>query len=141
MKIKLYKYALALVTLVLFSCEENEQLPAHTVVGDAYATYVELSVSNDEPAAGEAVTVEVKYSNYAADPLKTLVLQASVAGGDVADVTTLDESGATKGELITKSITYNVPASAAGSSISLYVVLTSGKAFPQIENIDLDVAP
>lgn len=138
MKNLLYIYLISLA-FIGFSCEENEELPGYEVVGEAYATEVDFSVSNDEVVVGEEVNVSLSYANYEADPLVSVTVYA-VIDGNRTDINTFNESASTVGMLVEQSFTYEVPTGAAGASIELFAELRSEKPFPQLERVELTVA-
>lgn len=139
---KSYTYIFLCMALSLFTaCEENESLPSHKVIGDAYATYVELTTEEDNPAANSTIQLDLKYSNYKEDPIKSIRILQKIGSGDgePVEVSTIDESSAPVGKLVTKTIDYTVPNENSGVSVSIYVELKSAKEFPQVERIGIEI--
>lgn len=130
---------LAAIGLLLMACDKNEVLPDYEMVGTSTATLAQISVSNDEPVAGEAITVTLYYVNLQADPVKEIKVLEQVGDGSFADLTTLDESSAQTQAEITRTLTYTVPAVAADTEIALDMVLSSQREYPQRERVTLTV--
>ncbi len=130
---------LGLLILVPFisSCDENDPTPGYQVVGESYSTIAHVSVSNDEPAAGETVTVTLDYVNYSEDPAQSVTLIAERDGSQTT-LQTFDESGASEGERIL-TYSYQVPADATGESITFIGEFRSNLDFPQVEEAGIDV--
>ena len=136
---KSYNYIWLLILGLLFACDENDEVPPYRVVGEAYATFVDFSISNDSPPAGDDINIVVQYSNYVEDPIVSVTLLEQVDGGSRNEITVLDESSAPTGELITRTVGYTVPNVDSGTTISIFVELRSRKEFPQIEGVELTV--
>ena len=139
---KIYNKTLVLIVLILgFSaCVENDLLPDYEKVGTATATLAEISVSNDEPLAGEEVTVTLYYVNRPDDPATQIELLEQIGSGDFTSETTLDESSAAADQEITRTYAYTVPDVDAGTEITLDMLLSSqNREFPQRERVSLEV--
>ena len=119
------------------ACDENDPGPDYDIVGRSYVTQASISVSDDEPAAGETITVTVTYLNYSEDPAQTITLIAD-RSGTTSTVGTSDESSAGTGE-VTRSFQYTVPADASGESIDLTAELRSELEFPLLKGTSIDV--
>ncbi len=139
---KIYSKILVLITLLFaFSaCEENDLLPDYEKVGTATATLAEISVSKDEPLAGEEVTVTLYYVNRPDDPATQIELLEQIGSGDFTSEATLDESSAAADQEITRTYTYTVPNVEVGTEITLDMLLSSqNREFPQRERVSLEV--
>lgn len=123
------------IGLLVMACEKNEVVPDYEKVGTSTATIAEISVSNEEPVAGEEVTVTLYYVNLSEDPAKEIKVLEKVGDDSFSDLTTVDESSAQVDEEITRTFTYMVPAVAAGTEIALDMLLSSQKEFPQRERV------
>lgn len=129
-----------LVTGVLsWGCEENEELPGFDTVGTSTATIAEISLSNDEPEPGEQITITLYYVNLAEDPASELQVLQKVGAGDFAELTTLDESSAQVASEITRTVNYTIPNVDSATVITLDMLLSSQKEFPQRERASLTV--
>lgn len=129
-------FIMALMLLAVMACDENDVLPDHSIVGEAYATEVDFTVSNEEPVAGETVEVTLSYVNYSEDPIASVTFLESVDGGDRTEISSINESSAPVNEQVVRTFNYTVP---TASEVTVYVELRSAKEFPQIEKIDLSV--
>jgi len=137
-------YSKILVLMALFfgfsACVENDLLPDYEKVGTATATLAEISVSNDEPLAGEEVTVTLYYVNRPDDPATQIELLEQIGSGDFTSEVTLDESSAAADQEITRTYAYTVPDVDAGTEITLDMLLSSqNREFPQRERVSLEV--
>ncbi len=133
------KILLSLLILIPFisSCDENDPTPDYDIVGRSYVTIANVSVSNDEPAAGENVTVTLYYVNYSEDPAQSVTLIADRDGSQTT-LETFNESSASTGER-TLTYTYTVPGDAAGESITFIGEFRSNLEYPQVETAGIDV--
>ncbi len=136
---KLYRYIYLVLLMPFLACEENDEVPSYQLVGEAYATYVEFSVSDDNPPAGTDIDIVLSYSNYVEDPIVSITLLEQIGTGDRTEITTLNESSAPIGELVTRTISYTVPNVGSETNVSIFVELRSQKEFPQIEETELEV--
>lgn len=129
--------------VILFSfasCDENEELPGFETIGTATATDADITVSNDEPASGEEITLSLYYINVGSDPAREIEVLVSIDGGDFTSFTTLDESSATVNAEITRTVDYTVADGlASGTSIRFDMLLKSAKEFPQREIVTVTV--
>jgi hypothetical protein len=135
---KIFQYIMMIAILAMgMACEKNQEVPDHEVVGEAYATAVSFSVSEDEPRPGDEITVSLTYANYTAAPVASVTFQKEVDDEAIANINVIDESGAALDAQITHSFTYMVP---DAEEIVLYAVLASAeREFPQIERVILEV--
>lgn len=126
-----------LLSLTLFlstvACEKNDIIPDYELVGTSTATIAEIALPNDTLAPGEEVVVTLYYVNLDEDPAASIQLLEQIGSADFSEVTMLDESSAPLDEEITRSYTYTVPQADDGTDITLDMVLTSQRAFPQRE--------
>ena len=140
---KNYKIYLLVSVLILaaisWGCEENQELPDLQTVGTSTATIAEISVSNDEPEPGEEVSITLYYINIAEDPATELQVLQKVGSGDFTALTTLDESSAQVSAEITRTVNYIVPNVDSATVITLDMLLSSQKEFPQRERTSLTV--
>lgn len=125
---------------LVVSCEEADPVPNYEYVGTAAATVFSVSASNDEPTAGEEVTITITYVNRADDPARELEALVKVGDEDFAQVNVLDESGAAVREEVTRTFTYEVPDVESSTDITVDVLLTTARMFPQRERVSLEVA-
>ena len=132
-------YLLATLTITLTACEENEALPDLQTVGTSTATLVELALSNETPEPGENVTLAISYVNMAEDPASQIEVLEQVGEGDFTSLTQLDESSAAPDSEITRTVTYTVPALDSGTVVTLDMLLSTQREFPQRERIELTV--
>lgn len=123
--------------VVLFSCDENEIMPAYEKVGTTTSTVATIAISNDEPDAGETVTVTVTYVNPTSDPLTSVELKAKVGSGNYEVVESFNETSGSKDVEISREVAYVAPE--AGTEVTFDLVLTSQKEFPQIMRAKLEV--
>ena len=123
--------------VVLFSCDENEIMPAYEKVGTTTSTVATITISNDEPDAGETVTVTVTYVNPTSDPLTSVELKAKVGSGNYEVVESFNETSGSKDVEISREVAYVAPE--AGTEVTFDLVLTSQKEFPQIMRAKLEV--
>ncbi len=141
---KILNYQLLTILLVssglTVSCEEADPVPDYEYVGTAAATVFSVSASNDEPTAGEEVTITITYVNRADDPAQELEALVKVGDEDFAQVNVLDESGAAVREEIIRTFSYEVPDVESGTSITVDVLLTTARVFPQRERVTIEVA-
>ncbi len=141
MKYHLYHLFLLLaIGLLAVACSKNEVLPDYALAGTSTATLAEISVSNDEPVAGEQVTVTLYYVNLGEDPAKQIMLLEKIGSSDTfTEIATLDESSASANAEVTRTFTYTVPAVPGKTGIVIDMVLRSQKEFPQRERVTLTV--
>ena len=131
---------LSVSSLGLASCEQNDPVPDYAYVGTATATIFTLTVSNDEPVAGEEITISANYVNQSEDPADELQTLVSVDEGDFAALVTTDESSAPTGSAVVRSISYQVPSVASGTTIVFDVLLNTQRMFPQRERVTIEVS-
>jgi len=127
------------IFILLFACEENQQLPDLQTVGTSTATVVELSLSNEEPLPGESVTLNISYVNPPSDPATQIEVLQQVEDGDFTSLTQLDESSAAAGTQVSRSVNYTVPALDSGTVVTLDMLLRTQREFPQRERVSLTV--
>lgn len=127
------------VGVLSWGCEENEALPDFQTVGTSTATIAEISLSNDEPEPGEEITITLYYINLAEDPASELEVLQRVGDGDFTELTTMDESSAEADAEITRTVNYTVPNVDSATVITLDMLLSSQKEFPQRERTSLTV--
>ena len=132
-------YLLIPIFVIAVACEENEQLPDLQTIGTSTATVVELSLSNDEPIPGESVTLDISYVNPPSDPATQIEVLQQVDDGDFTSLTQLDESSAAAGTQVSRSVNYTVPALDSGTVVTLDMLLSTQREFPQRERISLTV--
>lgn len=125
--------------MVLISCEENEQTPDYRIVGDSYVTYVDFSITDDNPPPQAMVDITMLFSNYKEDPVSSITFIEQIGDEERVILSTHDESNAPIGELVTKSFTYNVPDVPSETVVKIFVELASNKEFPQVEQLILTV--
>ncbi len=136
MKNILYIFS-AFLMLGLLSCEKNEATPDYTVIGDAYATFVEFSASNTLPKENETIEFTLTYSNYKEDPINYIEV-FSLIEGQSSSIQRIEASGAPLGTN-TIDVSYVPPVAEFGQGIAVYAELYSSKDFPQIELIDVEL--
>lgn len=128
-----------MVGVLSWGCEENEELPGFQTVGTSTATIAEISLSNDEPEPGEEITITLYYINLAEDPVSELEVLQQVGDGDFTELTTMDESSAAVDAEITRTVNFTVPNVDSATVITLDMLLSSQKEFPQRERTSLTV--
>lgn len=125
--------------VLTWGCEENEELPGIQTVGTSTATIAEISLSNDEPEPGEEISITLYYVNLAEDPASELRVLQKVGSGDFTEFTTLDESSAEEASEITRTVNFTVPNVDSATVITLDMLLSSQREFPQRERASLTV--
>lgn len=135
----LVRSILTLGAVVSISCEENNLVPDYAYVGTSTATIFTLSVSNDEPVAGEEITINVNYVNQSEDPAEELQVVVDINDAGFTTLATTDESSAAAGSEVTKSFNYQVPSVASGTDIVFDVLLSTQRMFPQRERLTIEV--
>ena len=130
-------FCTSILLLFLLACDKNTPTPDYEVIGDAYATFAEFTVDNNEPIAGEVITFELDYANYQEDPL-TYIEFFERSGETSTSIQRFDETGTGFGQF-TKTVIYSTDISQGGSSIEIYVELHSAKEFPQVELIAIEI--
>jgi len=132
---------MSMLMLAIFGwgCEENQEIPDLQTVGTSTATIAEITLSNDEPEPGEQITISLYYVNIAEDPATELQVMEQVGSGEFTEVTKLDESSAEISAEITREVSYTVPAVDSATVITLDMLLSSQKEFPQRERASLTV--
>ncbi|HEX6227532.1 MAG TPA: hypothetical protein VFZ52_24110 [Chryseolinea sp.] len=123
---------------LLFSCDENDIMPAYEQKGTTTSTVATIGVSNEEPEAGETVTISLMYVNPSSDPLATVEIKYKIGSGSYSILQTFDEGTGPRDESVTREINYVAPA--AGSTVTFDMVLTSQKDYPQIMRTSLEVS-
>ncbi len=136
---KILFYLLAPLLVLTIACEENQQIPDLQTVGTSTATVVELSLSNDEPVPGENVTLAISYVNPVDDRATQIEVLEQIADNDFTSLTQLDESSAAAGSQISRSVSYTVPALDSGTVVTLDMLLSTQREFPQRERVSLTV--
>ncbi|ELR68858.1 hypothetical protein C900_05684 [Fulvivirga imtechensis AK7] len=126
----------AWMLLTIIACDENDVLPGHSVVGEAYATNVDFTVDNNNPVVGETVEITLSYVNYSEDPIASVTFLQRIDGGSRTEISSMDENNAPIDEEVVRTFDYTVP---AGAKVTIFVELRSAKAFPQVEKIELSV--
>jgi len=130
-------FGLLLLVPAVSSCDENEPTPDYRVVGRSYETIADVSVSDDNPAPGDDITVTLYYVNYSEDPAESVTLLVD-RGGTESTLQTFDESGAGEGER-TLTFTYSVPGDATGESLTFIGEFRSSLEYPQVEEAGISV--
>lgn len=123
---------------LLFSCNENEIMPAYQKKGTTTATVAAIEISNDEPEPGETVTITLMYVNPTSDPVATVELKYKVGSASYSVLQTFDENAGTKDEAITREVNYVAPD--AGTAVTFDMVITSQKEYPQIMRASIEVS-
>lgn len=127
-----------LSSMIFFSCDENDVMPAYEKKGTATATVATLTASDDEPESGETITLSLMYVNPTSDPIETIVLKAKVGSGDYTTLQTYDGQSSEKDVQIFQEVTYVAPA--PGTEVIFDMVITSQKEYPQIKRTSIEVA-
>jgi hypothetical protein len=121
----------------IFSCEENEVMPAYEKKGTTTSTVATIGVSNDEPEPGETVTIALMYVSPDFDPVETVELKYKIGSGSYSVLQTFDESTTPMNEAVTREITFVAPA--VETKVTFDMVITSQKEYPQIMRTSMDV--
>jgi hypothetical protein len=93
-------------------------------------------VSNAAPVPSENVSVSLSFVNPSADPLKEITVKAKIGDADYIELQKFSMSSEPQDEIVTKSFTYQAPASAK-TAVVLDMVITSQKKYPQIQRATL----
>lgn len=132
---------LLVLTFSFAGCAENEVLPDYELIGTATSTLADISVSNDEPLAGEEITVTLYYVNRPDDPATQIELLEQIGSGDFVTELTLDESTTAPDQEVVRTYSYTVPDMEVGTEITLDMVLSSqNREFPQRERVNLEIS-
>jgi hypothetical protein len=123
---------------LLFSCNENEIMPAYQKKGTTTATVAAIEISNDEPEPGETVKITLMYVNPTSDPVATVELKYKVGSASYSVLQTFDENAGPKDEAITREVNYVAPD--AGTAVTFDMVITSQKEYPQIMRASIEVS-
>ena len=124
----------------MFSCDENEVMPAYSKVSTATSTVASLSSSKPRPLPSESIVLTLMYVNPSSDPLTTVTLKAKVDAGAYTDVETFNAGSEPKDQAITHTVNFVVPA-AAGAVVTFDMVITSQKEYGQIKRTSVTVTP
>jgi hypothetical protein len=126
-----------LACLLLFSCDNNEIMPAYEKKGTTTSTVATIAVSNDEPDPGETVAITLSYVSPTSDPVATVELRYKVGTGSYAVLQTFNEDTGPKDETITREVNYIAPDAGV---VTFDMVITSQKEYPQIMRASIEVA-
>jgi hypothetical protein len=126
-----------LACVLLFSCDENEIMPAYEKKGTTTSTVATIEISNDEPDPGETIAITLAYVSPTSDPVATVELRYKVGSGTYALLQTFNEDAGAKDEEITREVTYIVPDAGV---VTFDMVITSQKEYPQIMRASIEVA-
>ena len=126
-----------LLGILFFACDENDIMPAYDKKGTVTSTVAVLSVSNEEPASGETITVTLMYVNPTSDPLESVVLKAKIGSGDYTTLQTFDGQSSQMDVEIMEEVQYIAPA--PGVEVTFDMVITSQKEYPQIKRASSEV--
>jgi hypothetical protein len=130
---------LALVTMVIVSCDDNEVLPDYTKKGTATQTIASITTSKATPAPSEVITLTLTYVNTSLDPITEIVLKAKTGAGDYVTLETLNEQSTAKNSQVTREVKFTAPA-ASGTVVVFDMVLNSAKEYPQIKRTQIKVS-
>ena len=126
-----------LACFLLFSCDENEIMPAYEKKGTTTSTVATIEVSNDEPDPGETIAITLSYVNPTSDPVATVELRYKVGSGSYAVLQTFNEGTGPMNETITREVNYIAPDAGV---VTFDMVITSQKEYPQIMRASIEVA-
>ena len=120
---KLNKFFIVILSAVVLSACLEENDPNYDIIG-AVGTISQINVSDENPAVGETITVDILYfsENVA---VKELRLNAAVGNGNKATVTTKSISDFNTDNSYTDSFSYAVPAGSSGQNILLEVEIVT----------------
>ena len=124
-------------TVSLFSCDENDVMPAYEKKGSTTATVATITASNATPATGETITLTLDFVNLASDPIETILLRAKVGSGSYADLQSFDEQSSPKDAEISHEFIYLAPA--APGTVTFEMVITSQREYAQIKRATITV--
>lgn len=127
----IYSIMITMATF-LVACDENEIMPSFTTVGTATQTMADIVASTSAPLPSETLTLTISYVNPSVDPLTEIVIHAKVGAGDYVEVQKYSVASEEKDTMITKTFTYEAPATAA-TSVVFDMVITSQKPYPQVQ--------
>ena len=128
---------LALVSIALASCDQNEIMPSYSKKGTATATVATITPSKTRATQSESITITLKYVNPTSDPLQNVTLKAKIGSADYSTIQTIDTQSGMKDAEVTRDITYITPA--AAGTVTFDMVITSQKEYPQIKRATVTI--
>jgi len=137
MKTKFINVMTFAMAMLFVACEENEVMPGYQQKRTATHTAASLTVSDDEPTERDIVTILMTYVHLSSDPLTQIQLKAKVDAADYVVVHTITPSAADLDREVSTTFNYEAPMGAA--TVVLDMVLSSGKEYPQILRVTLDI--
>ena len=141
MKLRIYILSMLMMILMVNTACEEEEAATYEIIGESTDTITDLTLSNDEPVAGEEITITAYYVNISEDPASKIDMYVKVGDGERTMITSLDEASAAEDAEITRTLTYEVPADLASETeIIIDMELFTQRQFPKVTRTTLEVA-